>query len=371
MINIFIKTYGCTANQDNEAIMSGLLIEAGFNIVNSFKEADVIIINSCTVKGVTENKIISELRAIKKSFPKTKVIISGCMAGAQERQLKKEFQNFSYLSTQNTTKIVEVVKKIMKGENASLIAKNKEIKVGLPKIVKNKTVAVQISEGCVDTCYFCITKLAKGHIFSFPEDKILDEIKTRLKQGVTTFYLTSQDNSAYGLDKSKKSKLADLLNEIVNILGDFEIRIGMMNPTHLTAILDEIVEVFKNKKIKKFIHIPVQSGSNKVLREMNRKYTVEDFKKIINKFRKEIPGITVSTDIIVGYPAETKKDFNETVKLVKEMEFEVLNLSKFASRPGTIASKMKKLPTQEIKRRSVEIDKLFKSQKIRRDKIKY
>ncbi len=378
MVSFFIKTYGCTANQDNEAIMSGLLIEADFNIVNSFEDADVIIINSCTVKGVTENKIISELRNIKKKFPKKKVIISGCMAGAQEKQLKNEFSNFSFLSTQNTTKVVEVVKRIMKNDIVSFTSKGKEVKLNLPKIIKNKTVAVQISEGCADCCYFCITKLAKGHIFSFPEDQIIKEIKTRVKQGVTTIYLTSQDNSAYGLDVSKpkeiqgisgapkskafpaKSKLVTLLNDITKIKGDFEVRIGMMNPTPLTAILDELVEVFKNKKIKKFIHIPVQAGSNKVLKEMNRKYTVEDFKKIINKFRKEIPGIIVSTDIIVGYPTETKADFEETVKLVKEMKFEVLNLSKFASRPGTIASKMKKLPTQEIKRRSVEIDRLYK-----------
>lgn len=340
--------------------MSGLLVEAGFNIVNSFEDADVIIINSCTVKGVTENKIISELRTIKKKFPKKKVIISGCMAGAQEKQLKQEFSNFSFLSTQNTTKVVEVARKLMKGEIISLISKGKEVKLNLPKIIKNKTVAVQISEGCADCCYFCITKLAKGHIFSFPEDQIIKEIKTRIKQGVTTIYLTSQDNSAYGLDVGKKSKLTDLLNKIIKIRGDFEVRVGMMNPTPLTAILDELVEVFKNKKIKKFIHIPVQSGSNKVLKEMNRKYTVEDFKKIINKFRKEIPGITISTDIIVGYPTETKEDFEETVQLVKEMKFEVLNLSKFASRPGTVASRMKKLPTQEIKRRSVEIDRLYK-----------
>lgn len=363
MANILIKTYGCTANQDNESIMKALLLENGFELCSSLGEADLVVINSCTVKGVTENKILSGLRFIKEKFPKKKVVISGCMAGSQEKQLKKEFSEYSFLSTQNTTRIVDVAKKLMKGEVISLTAKNKEIKVGIPKVVNGKVTAIQISEGCADCCYFCITKLAKGHIFSFPEEKILGDIKKYINEGVKTIYLTSQDNSAYGLDVSKRCRLVDLLRKIVEIDGDFEVRVGMMNPTHLTAILDELVEVFKDKKIRKFIHIPVQSGSNKVLKEMNRKYTVCDFKRIVSRFRDDIPGIIVSTDIIVGYPTETNADFEETVKLVKEMNFEVLNLSKFASRPGTIASKMKKIPTQEIKRRSVEIDKLFKKQK--------
>lgn len=364
MVSVHIKTYGCTANQDNGAIIAGILIESGFNIVNCAEDSDVIIINSCTVKGVTENKIISELRRISKLKDK-KIVLAGCMAGAQSGKIKKEFDNIGFVSTQNVTKISDAVRRLCKNEIVSFISKAKEEKVGLPKFIdkKDKAVAVQISEGCVGNCSYCITKLAKGDLFSFSEEKIVADVKKFVGLGVKKIYLTSQDNAAYGIDVFGKSKLAELLNRIVAISGDFEIRVGMMNPQHILPVLDELISVFKSPKVMKFIHIPIQSGSNKILSEMNREYSVNDFVKIVSKFRKEIPSIDVSTDIIVGYPTEKEKDFQETVNLVSDMKFDVLNLSKFASRPGTAASKLKKIPTEEIKRRSVIIHDLYWEQR--------
>ena len=149
--------------------------------------------------------------------------------------------------------------------------------------------------------------------------------------------------------------------EIIKIEGEFVVRVGMANPEHVKKYYKELAEVYKNEKIMKFLHIPIQSGSDKILKEMNRKYTIEEFKEIVNHFRKEIPGITISTDIIVGYPTETQEDFEQTVELFKELKFGVINISKFASRPRTKASKLKQLDTKIIKERSVELTKTYKN----------
>ena len=135
----------------------------------------------------------------------------------------------------------------------------------------------------------------------------------------------------------------------------------MMNPSGIVIYIEKLIEIYKDKKIMKFLHIPVQSGSNKVLKEMNRNYKVEDFIKIVNKFRKNIKNITISTDVIVGYPTETEKDFNETVKLIKKIRPEVLNISKFGARPGTLAAKLKPLKSEIVKERSVKLTKVYKN----------
>ena len=149
------------------------------------------------------------------------------------------------------------------------------------------------------------------------------------------------------------------MKDVIAIEGDFKLRVGMANPEHVKKYYKELADIYKNEKIMKFIHIPVQAGSDKILEEMNRKYTVEEYKRIVEEFRKQIPGITIATDIIVGYPTEDDSDFVKTVELVKELKFEVINISKFASRPRTKANKLKQLTSEVIKERSVELTKVY------------
>jgi len=207
-------------------------------------------------------------------------------------------------------------------------------------------------------CSFCITKLAKGNLQSFPKEDIINEIKKRIEEGYKRINLTSTDNGCYGLDIN--TSLVSLLKNITEIPGDFKIRIGMINPNYAKLYLNDLIKIYKSDKIIKFLHIPVQSGSNKILKDMNRKYKVQDFINVVSKFRKNILGINISTDIIVGYPTESEEDFEETLNLVKKIKPEVLNISKFTSRPGTKASRLKQLKTEEIKRRSVILTNLYK-----------
>ena len=355
MASILIKTFGCTANQDNEAIMAGLLLESGHSLVKDDVDADIIVVNSCVVKSATENRIFQLLKDLKDK----KIIITGCMPGAQPNRLKKIAPNASLLSTQHTTDIVYAVEKMLKGEIITLNSKRKENKAFVSKLRPKEIATIQIGEGCADICYFCQTKLAKGHIFSFPVEDIKKEVEHVVKNGYKIIYLTSQDNGAYGLDKNKISQLANLLKELIKVEGKYEIRVGMTNPRHIIPIIDDLVKVYKNDKIKKFLHIPVQSGSNKVLKEMNRKHSVDDFLVLVDKFRKEFEDFNIATDIIVGYPTENEEDFDDTIELIKKIKPEVINISKFTPRPLTKASKMKQLKSEIIKDRSKKLADVY------------
>ncbi len=250
---------------------------------------------------------------------------------------------------------VHHIKDILKAVNkhTKLITRKKEVKLCLPKIRKNKIISiVQISEGCKGNCTYCIVKLVKGELHPYPANKILEEIKASIKDGCKEIWLTSQDSAAY-------PNLPKLLNKITKLKGDFKLRLGMSNPNNVLPILDKLIKVYSSDKIFKFLHIPVQSGNNKVLKAMNRYYTVNDFKKIIKEFRKAFPRITISTDIICGFPTETEEQFNDSLKLIKEIKPDVLNISRFWPRPGTKAEKMPQIPSWITKERSKKLTKLF------------
>ncbi len=352
MKTVYIESYGCFANQDNESIMKGLLVKEGFKITNKESKADIIIINTCVVKGSTSSKMISRIRY----FKDRNLIISGCMPESEAKLCKKLAPNASLINTFHITDTIKAVKSLLNKKPIDLLGKRKEILLDLPKI-ENKRVIIQISQGCNSYCSFCETKLAKGVLISFPKEKIIKEIKNKIKSGHKIINLTATDTGCYGLDI--KTDLPSLLKSIIKLKGNFKIKIGMMNPEHVIKYLDELIEIYKDNKIIKFIHIPLQSGSDKVLKEMNRSYTIKQYKTIVNKFRKKIFNVHIITDLIVGYPLETEKDFKETLKIVKELKFNVINISKFSPRPGTKASKLKQLTSQEIKKRSVLLHNLL------------
>ncbi len=349
-MKVYLETYGCAANKSDSEIMLGLLKEAGFEIGNK-EESDVLIINTCIVKTPTAKRMerrIKELSSLNKPL-----IVAGCMAKAEREKVEKIAPKASIITPDAIHKIVEVVKEALKGKKI-VVDSEKIEKVLLPRISFNKLISiVQISSGCLSACSFCETRLARGILRSYSQSSIVRRIEEDLKLGFKEFWITSQDNACYGFDI--KTDIAQLLENIVKIEGNFFVRVGMMNPYYLIKrkdILERLVKVYKNEKVFKFLHLPLQSGSNKVLKEMNRNYTVEEFEEIIKTFRKEIPSISIETDIIVGYPTENEDDFEKTVDAIKRIKFDVINLSKFFPRPGTPAEKLKQLDSATIKERS-------------------
>jgi MiaB-like tRNA modifying enzyme len=343
--------------------MAGILEENGYSAVesNDFNSADVVVFNLCSVKGPSVNLCLNLIRKLKQSNPQKKIVVAGCIPKTLIPVIKSIDEKISIISTHNIEKIKEVIEGSLKNETKDFFDfNNKKIKLGYPKKRINSFVSiVPILSGCNDHCSYCSTVLIKGPVFSFPEEKILKEVKESIEQGCKEVWITSQDNGAYLSDKGLIG-LPQLIKKICKIKGDFFIRIGMANPNYVLQCLPELISAMKNKKVFKFLHIPVQSGNNEILKKMKRRYTVQEYKKIIKSFKKEIPEISIATDIIVGFPGETKKQFLDSFNLIKTSKPEVLNISRFQSRPATLASAMKQLKGEEIKERSREMTSLFK-----------
>jgi MiaB-like tRNA modifying enzyme len=345
-MKFFIKTYGCSFNQADSENIEFFLKTNGHEPVKNENEADVVIFNTCGVKDSTESRIVNEIKKCKK-----KMIVTGCLAQVQPKKILSLSPNLSIAGTFNNTKILDCFTGegvwVGKGLNST----------PNPKI--NGVVStIQISTGCLGNCTFCQTKFARGGLKSFSEAGIVENVEKVVGKGCKEVRLTSQDLGCYGFDSG--SSLPSLLEKIIEIEGDFRVRLGMMNPEHAIGIKESLSKLLKNEKIYSFIHIPVQSGSDSVLEKMERGYTVKDFRNVVNFLKANSSDLTVETDFIVGFPTEAEEDFNFSIELMKEIRFDIVNLSKFSARKKTKASFMKQLNKNEIKRRSVEASKVYK-----------
>ncbi|MBD3389147.1 MAG: tRNA (N(6)-L-threonylcarbamoyladenosine(37)-C(2))-methylthiotransferase [Candidatus Altiarchaeales archaeon] len=338
-----VLTYGCATNQADSEIIRGVLREHGLD------REEVVVVNTCTVKSPTENKILKKMR--KLGADGEKVVVAGCMPPARPG-IVDEFPTFSFIGV-NTHDIVEAVSATAKGERYVNI-RGSENKSCMPRVRANEAVGIlPIGEGCLGSCSYCQTKFARGNLRSYPLDKLAGEVERMVGEGVREVWMTSQDTGAYGRDIG--SGLPELLKSICGVDGDFKVRVGMMNPDHALKMLEDLVGAFDDDKMYRFLHIPVQSGSDKVLEDMNRRYTVEDFHSIVDR----VGDFTLSTDVIVGYPTEGESEFQETVSLIEDVKPDVLNVSRYWPRPGTRAARLKGHPGSETKRRSRIMDEVF------------
>jgi len=352
-----METYGCSANQNNTEIMRGILVNSGLDFTDNPNIADIIIINTCIVKEPTENSIkqrITELEQLDKP-----IIVAGCMPQVRESWLKRK--NLYLLGVSHVKDITKLIRRIIenKYDSSEFISKEKETKLNTNKLKNNKLIGTtQISEGCLGDCSYCVVKLVKGNLFSYPEEEIIENIKQDLKQGCKEIWLTSQDLPSYGLENKDKFAFIELLNSILKIDSSFKLRLGMMNPNHILPVLDELIEIYKNEKVYKFLHIPVQSGSNKILKSMNRKYKAEQFKEIVSKFRAVFPDSIIATDIITAFPGETEEDFQETIELLEETKPDVMNITRYWPMKGTRAETMSQIDRKTASKRALEVQKL-------------
>ncbi|MFP3217868.1 tRNA (N(6)-L-threonylcarbamoyladenosine(37)-C(2))-methylthiotransferase [Acidianus sp.] len=350
-MKVYFETYGCALNKGDTYIMMTLLKQRNHEIVNNPNEADVIVLNTCDVRLETGERMKSRIKELRK-FGK-KLVVAGCFSGAEPGVVKTLAPEASIIGPQALTKIIDAVE----GEKVfSINAERSEI---TPKVFEGKIAIIPIADGCAGDCSFCITKLARRTLRSYSMRSIVEAVKEAVKNGAVEVELTGQDAAAYGLDLGGKIKLSDLLNEVLSIEGDFMIRIGMMTPEQFARDIDGILEAMRNPKLFKFLHLPVQSGDDNVLKLMNRKYTVDEYKELVKEAKSKIPNINITTDIIIGHPGEDENAFENTLELMKEIKFERVHLAMYSIRPNTRSALMKQVPDSVKKERMRIAYKLY------------
>ncbi len=357
MPNIYVKSYGCSANTADAEIAKGALIEDGYILVDTPEEADLNIIVTCVVKTPTEQKVSRELKELEASGKP--LIVAGCMPKSMNSQVLELVPNASMVGPDDIERMPEAVHSTLNGNKVVFIDGDPTDRTCLPRVRSNSLVHIApISTGCLGNCSYCIVKFARGHLYSFPAERIVSDIRQAVDDGCKEIWVTAEDTSTYD---DNGVKLPELLDRITAIDGNFRVRVGMTTPNSLDEVMDGLLEALKNEKMYHFIHIPIQAGNDDILKGMRRKYTVQQFKDVVEKLRAVYPEIGLSTDIICGFPGETEEQFQDSLGLITWLRPDVLNINRFWERPGTDAAKMPgRLHGRDTKERSRRMTTLWK-----------
>ncbi|UZW16190.1 tRNA (N6-isopentenyl adenosine(37)-C2)-methylthiotransferase MiaB [Clostridium pasteurianum] len=353
----YIETWGCQMNEEDSEKLSGMLKLSGYERTEDKKKADLIIFNTCCVRENAEQKVygnLGALKSVKEKRPDLIIAICGCMM-QQENMADDIIKRFPFVDiifgTHNSHMLPEYLNRV-KQEGKSIIEiwdKEKGIVEGLPVDRLSKIKAfVTIMYGCNNFCTYCIVPYVRGRERSRTPEDIEKEIRELVKEGYKEITLLGQNVNSYGKDFTPALDFADLLMRINKIEGLERIRFMTSHPKDLSL---KVIEAIRDsEKVCKHIHLPVQSGSSKILKKMNRHYDREYYMKLIKNIKEQIPGIALSTDIIVGFPGETEEDFNDTLKLIEDVEYDSAFTFLYSPRKGTPASQMEEeMISEEVK----------------------
>ena len=346
MARYHIETYGCTSNQGESRQIEQALRDGGHHPADGPADADVAILNTCTVVEKTERNMLR--RAEELQDETADLIVTGCMALAQGEEFREAGIDAEVLHWD------DVPQAAMNGECPTVTPDTEPILDGVVGILP-------IARGCMSDCSYCITKQATGRIESPPVEENVEKARALVHAGATEIRITGQDTGVYGWDVNQgTSLLPELLDRIcTEIDGEFRVRVGMANPKGLHGVREELADVFaRHDELYNFIHAPVQSGSDEVLADMRRQHCVEEYLEVVEAFDDALDYWTLSTDFIVGFPSETDADFQQSLALLRETRPEKINVTRFSKRPGTDAAGMKGLGGTLKKERSSEMTDL-------------
>ncbi len=357
MPNVYVKSYGCSANTADAEIAKGELVENGYTLVKSPEEADINIIVTCVVKTPTEQKVSRELKMLEASGKP--LIVAGCMPKSMNLQVNELVPSASLVGPDDIERMPEAASHALNGEKVSYIDGDPTNRTCLPRVRSNPLIHIApISTGCLGNCSYCIVKFARGHLYSFPYDGIITDISQAVADGCKEIWVTAEDTSTYN---DNGVRLPELLDRITAVDGDFRVRVGMTTPNSLDEVMEGLLMSLSNEKMFQFIHIPIQAGNDQILMAMRRKYSVKEFKEVVNKLRTAYPDIGISTDIICGFPGETEEQFQDSLDLITWLRPDVLNINRFWERPGTDAANMPgRLHGRDTKERSRRMTTLWK-----------
>jgi tRNA-2-methylthio-N6-dimethylallyladenosine synthase len=332
-------------NKAESERLASLFEETGYQAVNDVAEADLIVVNTCVVRQNAEDRVINKLanfKPLKKARPDLILAVTGCWVDSNVERLKSEFFYFDYF---------------FKAGDCPPWVDKIQWSAALPK-QPQPTTYVPIIQGCNNFCAYCVVPYRRGREKSRALSEITCEVKELVKRGTKEVTLLGQNVDSYGHDLPGKPELADLLTELNGIEGLFRIRFLTNHPKDMSRRL--IKTVAQLEKVCKNITLPAQAGSNEILKAMRRGYTIEDYRRLVNEIRSEIPDVGLVSDIIVGFPSETEAQFQQTVSLLSEVRFDTVHLAAYSPRPGTIAARelTDDISADEKKRRLVIVEKL-------------
>ncbi|HEX9908908.1 MAG TPA: tRNA (N(6)-L-threonylcarbamoyladenosine(37)-C(2))-methylthiotransferase [Thermoplasmata archaeon] len=316
----YVEAYGCTLNYGEAREIEDILSGFGWTLVDDEKECDLAVLVSCVVIETTERAMLKRVRELSAA---PQLIVTGCMATAGKEKAEAIAPRASFVGPGDY-------------DTFSRLIARKETAHKRPSRLGRSYSIVPIASGCRGSCSYCITRLARGDLRSRPPKMILDSIAKEVADGPREVQLTAQDTAAYGSDI--RMSLPELVRSACEIDGDFRLRVGMMNPSSAKPILRDLADMFLEKKVFKFMHLPVQSASDRLLADMERGYNVADFNEIVRTVRSRVPSLTLSTDIIVGYPGEAPEDHESNLELIRKTRPDIVNVTRFSARPGTKAA---------------------------------
>ncbi|KAI6203010.1 hypothetical protein M3Y94_00507200 [Aphelenchoides besseyi] len=355
---IYSKAWGCAHNNSDTEYMCGLLMKAGYSFTSNADEADLWLLNSCTVKTPSENQLENAVNKANKKIP---VVVAGCVSQAAPNS--SFLKGVSIIGVQQIDQIVYVVEETLKGNSVRLLSQRRKetLNLDLPKVRKNPFVEIlAINSGCLNNCTYCKTKMARGDLKSFTIEALVERAKQAFEEGCREIWLTSEDLGAYGRDIGHT--LTDLLDELVKVIPEnCMMRLGMSNPPYILDYLKEIADVLNHPRVYSFIHIPVQSASDAVLSDMKREYTSGQFRQVVDFMRNNVPEIYIATDFIVAFPTESEEDYKESASLLEEYKFDSVFINMYYPRPNTAAARLKKIDTVEARKRTAELTRIFHS----------
>ncbi len=353
MINskkIAFCTLGCKVNQYETEAMEELFINAGYDVVPFSQKSDVYIINSCSVTNIGDRKSRQMIRRAKKENPEAIIVVTGCYAQTAADEIETMDEVNLLIGTQGRENIVNIVNTLDCNSHINLVSdimhthKFEELKI--TKYTDRTRAFIKVQEGCNQFCSYCIIPYARGPIRSRNKQEIIDEIKTLAKNGFKEIILAGIHIASYGLDK-KNTSLDELLLDVDKIDGIERIRISSIEPMTLNA--DFINKISVSNKLCRHFHISLQSGCDETLKRMNRKYTTEQFKTIVDGLRNAFEDVAITTDIMVGFAGETDEEFEKTLEFIKEIQFADAHVFQYSQRRGTPAAKYSNQVSSQIK----------------------
>lgn len=349
-----VITYGCQMNVNESAKIKKILENLGYELTDNIEETDIAFLNTCTVREGAATQIYGKLGEIKRVREErgTKIVVTGCFAQEQGRELIKKFNYIDIvMGNQNIGRIPEAIEEIENRSSKHVVMTDYEDELP-PRIdadfESKKTASIAITYGCNNFCTYCIVPYVRGRERSVPMAELIEEARELVKKGYKEIILLGQNVNSYGKGLSENETFANLLQNICDIEGDFIIRFVSPHPRDFT---DDVIDVIaRNPKIARSLHLPLQSGSTRVLKLMNRGYSKEQYIALAEKIKERIPGVSLTADIIVGFPQETEEDFMDTLDVVEKVGFETSFMFMYSIRKGTKAAVMEGQIDDEVKK---------------------